>query len=81
MYNVVSLPTRCNKCSCFPDKNAGKVKLLIYELRESIEGEGETEIPRKITSRRTCQRKSKINPQALWLCRDKKPLMVLSGPN
>ena len=40
MYKVVSLPTRCNKCSCFPDKNAGKVKLLIYELRERHRGRG-----------------------------------------
>ena len=35
MNNVVSLPIRCIKCSCFSDKiYAGKLKLLICELKE-----------------------------------------------
>ena len=35
MNNVVSLPIRCIKCSCFSDKiHAGKLKLLICELKE-----------------------------------------------
>ena len=67
MNNVVSLPTRCNKCSCFPDKiHAGKLKLLICELKERNRGRGKNRNTQRITSQRwTCQRKGKINPQSV----------------
>ena len=40
-------PTRCNKSSCFPDKMiAGKLRLLICELRERHRGrEGKPKYP------------------------------------
>ena len=67
MNNVVSLSTRCNKCSCFSDKiYAGKLKLLICELEERHRGRGKNRNTQKIISQRwTCQRKSKINPQSV----------------
>ena len=67
MNNVVSLSTRCNKCSCFSDKiYAGKLKLLICELEERHRGRGKNRNTQKITSQRwTCQRKGKINPQSV----------------
>ena len=67
MNNVVSLPNRCNKCSCFSDKiYAGKLKLLICELEERHRGRGKNRNTQKITSQRwTCQRKGKINPQSV----------------
>ena len=53
MNNVVSLPTRCNKCSCFPDKiHAGKLKLLICELKERHRGRGKNRQTQKITSQK-----------------------------
>ena len=53
MNNVVSLPTRCNKCSCFPDKiHAGKLKLLICELKERHRGRGKYRHTEKITSQK-----------------------------